>query len=115
MRELNRLYRGKDRPTDVLAFPQICGSMDLPGEPDGAEPPVSLGDVVINIHAARRQAAEYGHSLAMEVRRLLVHGFLHLLGYDHENGGAEQRRMKRQERKALGHIHSVVAGAAKGL
>jgi probable rRNA maturation factor len=73
---LNRDYRGKDAPTDVLAFAQREG--------EGADPDDEiLGDVVISIPTATRQAEARGHSTAREIQVLLVHGFLHLLGYDH--------------------------------
>jgi probable rRNA maturation factor len=90
MRRLNRRYRGLDRPTDVLSFAQRDGSA---GAPDGL-----LGDVVISIDAARRQAAERRARLIEEGERLLIHGVLHLLGYDHERSAAEARRMQRRER-----------------
>jgi rRNA maturation RNase YbeY len=90
MRKLNRAWRGKDRPTDVLAFAQREGPG---GAPDGL-----LGDVVISVDTARRQAVERGHTLGVEAERLLVHGVLHLLGYDHERSPAEARRMQRRER-----------------
>jgi probable rRNA maturation factor len=73
MRNLNRRYRGLDRSTDVLAFP-------LAEEARGGEP---FGDIVIAHETARRQARESGGSLAAEMRRLAVHGALHLCGYDH--------------------------------
>ena len=84
MQRLNRRWRGKDRPTDVLSFPQ---------EADGL-----LGDVVISVDTARRQAAEQRTTLGREADRLLIHGLLHLLGYDHERSAAEARRMQRRER-----------------
>jgi probable rRNA maturation factor len=90
MRKLNRSWRGKDRPTDVLAFAQREGTG---GAPDGL-----LGDVVISVDTARRQATERGHTPGVEAERLLVHGVLHLLGYDHERSPAEARRMQRRER-----------------
>ena len=90
MRRLNRQWRGQDRPTDVLSFAQAEG-------PTGA-PPGLLGDVVISIDTARRQAAECAAPLASELDRLLIHGVLHLLGYDHERSPAEARRMQRRER-----------------
>lgn len=93
MHELNRSWRGKDRPTDVLAFAQREGA--------GAAPDGLLGDVVISVDTARRQAADLGHSLAAEGDRLLVHGLLHLLGYDHERSAPEARRMQRKERALL--------------
>ncbi len=90
MRRLNRDWRGKDRPTDVLSFAQAEG-------PGGA-PAGLLGDVVISLDTARRQAAERAAPLGSELDRLLVHGVLHLLGYDHERSPAEARRMQRRER-----------------
>ena len=90
MQRLNRDWRGKDRPTDVLAFAQ--------GEGDGGAPDGLLGDVVISVDTARRQAGDAGSSLGAEADRLLIHGLLHLLGYDHERSAAEARRMQRRER-----------------
>lgn len=90
MRSLNHRWRGLDRPTDVLAFAQREGA--------GGAPAGVLGDVVISVDTARRQAADRGHSLLREGDRLLVHGLLHLLGYDHERSAAEARRMQRRER-----------------
>ena len=84
MQRLNRRWRRKDRPTDVLSFP-----LDTDG---------LLGDVVISVDTARRQATEQGTTLGREADRLLIHGLLHLLGYDHERSPAEARRMQRRER-----------------
>ena len=89
MRRLNHRWRGRDRPTDVLAFAQGEGA----AAPDGL-----LGDVVISVDTARCQAAERGETLGREGDRLLIHGLLHLLGYDHERSVAEARRMQRRER-----------------
>lgn len=83
--ELNRDFRGKDRPTDVLAFP-------MGGAPAGGDCPALLGDVVISVDTARRQAAQRGRPIADEVTFLLAHGLLHLLGYDHRDR-PEERRM----------------------
>jgi rRNA maturation RNase YbeY len=90
MQALNRRWRRRDRPTDVLSFAQREGAG---GAPDGL-----LGDVVISLDTARRQARERGESLGREADRLLVHGLLHLLGYDHERSASEARRMQRRER-----------------
>lgn len=86
MRELNRAYRGRDRVTDVLSFPQREGE-ELAGPGDVPEP---LGDVVIAVGRARRQAREYGHSLEREMAFLAVHGTLHLLGLDHGDAAGEE-------------------------
>ncbi len=89
MRKLNRAYRGQDRATDVLSFSQLEGVGRVAG---------LLGDVVISVDTARRQAAERGERIGAEVDRLLVHGILHLLGWDHERSRAEADRMRRRER-----------------
>jgi rRNA maturation RNase YbeY len=93
--DLNRRYRRKDRPTDVLAFAMREGETG----PDQSD---LLGDVVISLETAVRQAKQRRRQLAAEVRVLLVHGVLHLLGYDHEKSAAEARRMRSTERRLLG-------------
>jgi len=107
MRALNRRYRKKDRPTDVLAFP-LTPSHTLPTRArekgEGARPsspPMLLGDVVISVPMARRQAAELGHGLREELRRLLVHAVLHLLGFDHERGPRDAALMAQKEQAIL--------------
>lgn len=87
---LNRDFRGKDSPTDVLGF-----AMN-----EGEAPHVQahiLGDIVISLPTARRQAAEHARTIASEVRWLLAHGLLHLLGYDHQDFGEYRRMMARQD------------------
>lgn len=81
---LNQSYRQRDRPTDVLSFSQREGDFPAPAE--------VLGDVVISIDTANRQALERGHPLEAEILELLAHGLLHLLGYDHEISAAEHER-----------------------
>ena len=92
--ELNKKFRGIDRPTDVLSFPLF----DYTGESE--EPPVDelmgmLGDIVISLEQAALQAEEYGHSFEREVAFLTVHSMLHLLGYDHETGEEDEADMRR--------------------
>jgi probable rRNA maturation factor len=94
MRTLNRTWRKKDRPTDVLSFPLQNGQF-AHIQPD------MLGDIVISVPVAARQAEAAGHTLIIEIERLLVHGLLHLVGYDHEQGDREARRMERKERQLL--------------
>ena len=94
---LNRDWRGKDRPTDVLAFAL------REGEDAGVHPDV-LGDVVISLDTAARQAAARGAAVADEVRVLLAHGILHLLGYDHERSPADARRMFAKQRALLRQV-----------
>lgn len=92
---LNRDYREKDKPTDVLAF-ALREGLEMPGTER------VLGDVIVSLDTAARQADERGHDAAHEVRLLLIHGILHLLGYDHERGPADARRMKAKESSLLG-------------
>jgi len=102
MRALNRRYRKKDRTTDVLAFPlhnNGAGAIRT-----GRPSPCLLGDVVISMPAAKRQAASWGHSLRDELTRLLIHGVLHLMGYDHERSERDATIMARKERAVLGAI-----------
>lgn len=92
MSDLNGKYRGKEGPTDVLSFP--CDDPCAVAAPDE---PVALGDVVIAPSVAERQAAELGHTVEEELNLLLVHGVLHLLGYDHvedEQAEAMQARQR---------------------
>ena len=100
IRRLNRAYRGKDRATDVLSFPANDDREDafvhpLPDRTD------HLGDIVIATDTARRQADEAGHALAREVSELVIHGTLHLCGYDHETDGGEMNRLELKLRRRL--------------
>ncbi|KGX83515.1 rRNA maturation RNase YbeY [Pontibacillus marinus] len=93
---VNRNYRQKDEPTDVISF-----AMQEEGEEEmkiiGAEMPVLLGDIIISVDKAKEQAEEYQHSLERELSFLALHGFLHLLGYDHLNEEDEKKMFTRQE------------------
>jgi len=92
IRVLNRAHRGKDAATDVLSFPLVePGNAYAGGER-------LLGDIVISVDAARRQAADYDAPLGREVQRLLIHGMLHLLGHDHLEA-EERRHMEHEERR----------------
>lgn len=103
MRQLNRRHRGVDRSTDVLAFAMREGD-------GGALHQDLLGDVVVSLDTAARQAERRGVRVAEEVRVLLVHGVLHLVGYDHERSPAEARRMFRRQRELLRKLqHSAGA------
>lgn len=98
IRRLNRLYRDKDKPTDVLSFPLgENGVYDVNNE-TGA---LLLGDVVISIETAIKQAKMYNHPLEREVGFLTVHSMLHLLGYDHETSPLEAERMHEKEEMVL--------------
>lgn len=92
--DLNGRYRQRPGPTDVLSFPQA--DPDFPHIQPGL-----LGDVVISVETATRQAGARGCTLHQELCALLVHGILHLLGHDHEQGPAAARQMRTRERRVL--------------
>lgn len=97
MRRINREHRGKDRTTDVLSFP-LFDPFAVPKSPQPGEPELLIGDVIISVDVAVRQAADYGATLEREIDRLLVHAVAHLLGHDHEDP-RERGRMLREERR----------------
>jgi len=97
VRALNRRYRKKDQLTDVLSFP--------------ADEPQQVGDVVIAVGAARRQAAAAGHTFGTEVRVLALHGLLHLLGYDHERDDGQMARAERRLRRKGGLREGLIERA----
>ncbi|AOP35978.1 rRNA maturation RNase YbeY [Leptospira tipperaryensis] len=108
MKEINLLRRGKDKTTDVLSFPLEFDASPLSailqqraGKPHSTLPPIALGEIVISIDTLKKQALEIEHSEKDEFYRLLVHGFLHLLGYDHERGEEEEKIMKAKEDECL--------------
>ncbi|HBS45613.1 MAG TPA: rRNA maturation RNase YbeY [Paenibacillus sp.] len=103
--ELNLEYRGIDRPTDVLSFAMNESGedeLDIIYEVEEGEAledvPDVLGDIIISVTRAQEQAQEYGHSLERELGFLFVHGFLHLLGYDHQDEASETEMMSKQEK-----------------
>ena len=91
IRRLNRDFRGMDKPTDVLSFP----ARPIPG------PDELAGDLAISIPTAKRQSIACGHSLSAEVKVLILHGLLHLAGYDHETDAGEMARRERSLRAKL--------------
>jgi len=108
IQKLNRTYRGEDQPTDVLAFhmtPDTSQESELRfvGPPDGVH---HLGEVVISYPQAVRQAQEQGHGVTQELALLIIHGILHLLGYDHELPEEEQQ-MKARENEILKRLDSI--------
>jgi probable rRNA maturation factor len=96
MRNLNRQFRKKNKTTDVLTFP----ADDSDADPNATGRP--LGDIVISIDQARRQATDQKHSLATEVRYLILHGILHALGYDHETDSGEMNALELKVRQKVG-------------
>jgi probable rRNA maturation factor len=99
VRQLNRDFRGQDRTTDVLSFPG----------PGGSE---GLGDVVISVETAARNARDLGRSLAQELEVLALHGLLHVLGYDHDNDDGTMSRLERRLRRRL--LGSAPSGRSAG-
>ena len=106
---MNRQFRGIDRTTDVLSFPQLSADEQQAARAEAKASSsqcsraseLPLGDIVINLPKAKRQAKEYGLTLSGELRRLIVHGLLHLVGYDHEKGRYQKRIMELREKKLL--------------
>lgn len=96
--ELNRQYRGKDMPTDVLSFPMGENGVYDVNHDTGAK---ILGDIVISMEKAVEQAKRYDHSLEREVGYLTAHSMLHLLGYDHETSGLDRVRMREKEEQIM--------------
>lgn len=97
IQEINREYRDKDRPTDVISFAMEEmgeGEIEIHYEDDA---PRMLGDIIISIQKAQEQAEEYGHSVKRELGFLALHGLLHLLGYDHENEADEKVMFDKQK------------------
>src|SRR5690242_1887789 len=92
IRRLNRQFRGKNKATDVLSFP---------AEPQAQGGEKIAGDLAISVPTARRQAAEQGHALGVEIKVLILHGLLHLAGYDHETDTGQMARRERRLRAQL--------------
>ena len=104
MRSLNRAYRSKDRSTNVLAFSQC---QTYPGEPQTQ----MLGDIVVSLPTAAREAQELSQSLEARVVFLLAHGLLHLLGYDHEGSESQRLCMERREQEILSYLREHVVSS----
>ncbi len=96
IRRLNKQWRHIDRRTDVLSFSQWEGDETYRSAHPGRQ---VLGDVVISLPTAMRQAVRYKHNIEQELDRLVIHGLLHLLGHDHVRGGAQAVRMRAEERR----------------
>src|SRR5205807_6150307 len=105
-RRLNRSYRGKNSPTDVLSFP--AAEMDATG------PQTVAGDLAISLDTAARQAAEHGLTLRDEVCILLLHGTLHLAGYDHETDSGEMAAREAELRHTLRLPTGLIARSERG-
>lgn len=96
IQQINREYRGKDTPTDVISFAmEELGEGEMDIHVEGA--PRMLGDILISVERAKEQASDYGHSVERELGFLAIHGFLHLLGYDHMEEDEEKEMNNKQE------------------
>jgi probable rRNA maturation factor len=102
LRRLNRRFRSKDKPTDVLSFP----APEFPGDSS------LVGDLAISVETAARQAKELGHALAVELQILILHGLLHLAGYDHERDSGQMARRETTLRRRLGLDHGLIERSA---
>jgi probable rRNA maturation factor len=99
IRRLNRQFRGKDKPTDVLSFP---------ADPMVQKQEKFAGDLAVSLPTALRQSREHGHALAVELKVLILHGLLHLAGFDHERDKGEMARRERLLRRRLGLPHGLI-------
>lgn len=113
IQDLNREYRGIDNATDVLSFPMLdldpsdreAWLEELNGSISTDDQQAILGDIVISVEKAEEQAQEYGHGLKRELGFLMIHGVLHLLGYDHEKGLREERTMNTIQEAVLKELN----------
>ena len=111
IRRLNRQFRGKDKATDVLSFPMYSPvSKARPGVPERI-----AGDLAISVDTARKQAAGLGHGLGVEIKVLMLHGLLHLAGYDHETDDGEMARREERLRAKLRLPVGLIGRAALSL
>jgi probable rRNA maturation factor len=115
MKMLNRTYRGVDKTTDVLSFPQLSAEemksisaiVKISELLDSQTSELLLGDIVINLHRAIKQAIEHGITLNEELKRLTIHGLLHLLGYDHEKNKYQKKKMELKEKELFDTLKSL--------
>jgi probable rRNA maturation factor len=99
----NKVYRKKKGPTDVLSFPLVAGaSRQSPAPRNGRKAPELLGDIAIAPETAKRYAKKNGRTLGKEIRVLMLHGVLHLMGYDHESDDGHMNRIEQKLRRRLG-------------
>ena len=103
MREINKKYRGKNRVTDVLSFPESKVLLQK-FKVGPAQKTQGLGEIIICLREVKKNAKKFKSSFKKELNRVLIHGILHLLGYDHEKGKEEAREMEEKERYYLSKI-----------
>jgi probable rRNA maturation factor len=105
IRELNNRFRGKDEPTDVLSFSQNEGAKDFPIVPDGYD---LVGDIVISLEMLRDTVSEFSIEPDEELKRLIIHGFLHLAGYNHNDNSPERPMLVLQEKILQGFAEEKI-------
>ena len=110
LRQLNGQWRGKHEPTDVLSFPAAL----MPGLPRTMAAAAPLGELAISCERARAQAAAHGHKMEEEIRILMLHGLLHLLGMDHETDKGQMRRAESRWRRKLDLPTGLIERAGRG-
>lgn len=116
--KLNKKYLKKDKPTDILSFPigdtshfpigdtSHIFSLSLQSKNMGSVPNLMLGDIVISVEMTQKQSQELGITVDEEISKLLIHGILHLFGFDHEKGKREAVKMRKEEERLLGRIRN---------
>jgi len=105
LRDFNRRFRGKNKPTDVLSFPAMGTQNSKPAER-------MAGDVAVSVETARRQGAACGHSLATEIKVLILHGLLHLAGFDHETDAGQMHLRESELRSSFGLPQGLIERAS---
>jgi probable rRNA maturation factor len=118
IRRLNREFRHKDKATDVLSFPALThpserGEHGGGTQGDGTQKPQMAGDLAISVETAARQAREAGHALHAELEVLLLHGVLHLAGYDHEADNGQMARREAALRRKFGLSPGLIERTAR--
>jgi probable rRNA maturation factor len=109
IKRLNGKFRGKNRPTDVISFPAI----EMPVQKSGSPPhPPIAGDLAISLEAAARQAQRFGHAVPVELKILMLHGLLHLAGYDHETDAGEMAAREEELRRRFRLPITLIARTA---
>lgn len=114
IRQLNRRFRGKNKSTDVLSFPAMAIPESERPRGNRLRPPTFAGDLAVSIETASRQAEQFGHSLQVELKILLLHGLLHLAGYDHETDAGEMAHREDQLRRRFRLPSALIARSSDG-
>ena len=104
IRNINKKYRNIDKETDVLSFPMFEKEEIEEMKKNGNDINEPLGDIIISIERVKQQAGEYGHSFERELAYMLIHGFYHLMGYDHMND-EDKKQMREKEEKVLNNLN----------